>query len=601
MSKKYRVKTEHQGVYLRTCARRILPDGTHDQCYDIVFKVDGVHIWEKAGYVSDGFTLEDAVRYRAERKEQLSQPRPSVKNVPTINLIWKRFYQRYPQTRESTYAYIARRFGETRACDITIEDLDSFRDELARIPLSKSFINIIIYLLIRIVTKGVEWRMLSQKNAPIARQKEHKITRRIKTDHTGVYFREAQRRIQANGKPDICWDIHYKLPNGRDQWEKVGWISEGYTIDDAIELYGTRVKSLRHPELQSVRDMSQAGGGTIDELWKKYKELCLPRQKSAGTVQAAYQYIKKRFNKIHATRISRLDVAQFREELLASGRLSKAYVNTIVKLLGTLINKGVEWGVLGAMRSPTSKMGLRGADNPRERFLTRKEVLRLLDGLSFVSPVVCLIAETSLRTGMRISEILHLKVADVDALGGIIYIDGKTGKRQAYLPDDFTAFFANLQGKKPDDYVFSHSSGRPISRSITISAFTKVVDAMGLNDNITNSSQKVVFHTLRHTFCSWLAIRGVPLYTIGRLAGHSKPDMTQRYAKLSPDAKREAIQQISSFLHSTPSQQGHTITIRCDPDLYRWCRGDPTAITVALRHLMRLYSTPEAVHSLKTE
>ena len=302
---------------------------------------------------------------------------------------------------------------------------------------------------------------------------------------------------------------------------------------------------------------------------------------------------------VHATRISRLDVEQFREELLAAG-LSKAYVNTIVKLLGALINKGVEWGVLGSMRSPTSKMGLRGADNPRERFLTRKEALRLLDGLFFISPEVCLIAETSLRTGMRIGEILNLKVADVDIGEKIIYIDGKTGKRQAYLPEDFTAFFTRLQDKRPGDYVFSHPSGAPISRDVTIRAFKKVVNAMGLNDGITNSAQKVVFHTLRHTFCSWLAIRGVPLYTIGKLAGHTTPDMTQRYAKLSPDAKREAIQQISSFLHpDCITSQKTIIAVHCDPDLYRWCRGDSSAVAAALRHLMRLCPTPEAVSTLQ--
>lgn len=600
MSKRYRVKTEAQGVYLRTCAKKILPDGSHDLCYDIMIKVDGVNIWEKAGYVSEGFTLEDAIRYRAERKALLSQPRPSLKNVPTINQIWTRYSRRYPKTRESTYAHIARRFGETRVCDITTGDLDSFREELARVPLSKSFIDIIIYLLIRIVTKGVEWSMVSQNNAPIARPKERKITRRIKTDYTGVYFREAQRRIQANGKPDVCWDIHYKLPNGRDQWEKVGWVSEGYTVKDAIELYGVRIRALRHPELQPARAVASVSG-TIGELWKKYEDICLPNRKSAGTIQATYRYIKKRFSNVHATRISRLDVEQFREELLASG-ISKAYVNAIIKLLGTLINKGVEWGILAPMRSPTSKMGLRNADKPRERFLTPREAIRLLDGLFFISPMVSLVAETSLRTGMRISEILNLKVADVDIREKVVYIDGKTGRRQAYLPDDFTTFFKCVQNKKPGDHVFSHPSGKPVSRDETINAFRKVVNAIGLNDGITDSAHKVVFHTLRHTCCSWLAIQGVPLYTIGRLVGHTKPDMTQRYAKLSPDAKREAIQQISSFLHPDhlPSQ-GTTITVHCDPDLYRWCRGDSSAIAAVLRHLMRLCPTPEAVSSLQIQ
>jgi hypothetical protein len=42
------------------------------------------------------------------------------------------------------------------------------------------------------------------------------------------------------------------------------------------------------------------------------------------------------------------------------------------------------------------------------------------------------------------------------------------------------------------------------------------------------------FHDLRHTFCSWLAIRGVPLNAIQKLAGHASIKMTLRYAHLSP-------------------------------------------------------------------
>ena len=72
-----------------------------------------------------------------------------------------------------------------------------------------------------------------------------------------------------------------------------------------------------------------------------------------------------------------------------------------------------------------------------------------------------------------------------------------------------------------------------------------VVDSLGLNDGITDLEMKVVFHTLRHTFCSWLAINDVSLYTIAELAGHTKVETTKRYAKLSPDAKRRAINRLT--------------------------------------------------------
>lgn len=51
--------------------------------------------------------------------------------------------------------------------------------------------------------------------------------------------------------------------------------------------------------------------------------------------------------------------------------------------------------------------------------------------------------------------------------------------------------------------------------------------------DVADSKHRVVFHTLRHTFASWLAIDGVPIYTIKSLMGHKDITQTMRYAKLS--------------------------------------------------------------------
>lgn len=53
-------------------------------------------------------------------------------------------------------------------------------------------------------------------------------------------------------------------------------------------------------------------------------------------------------------------------------------------------------------------------------------------------------------------------------------------------------------------------------------------------------------HILRHTFCSYLALHGVPLHVIKELAGHKSIQTTMRYAHLVPDAKDDAIRTVEA-------------------------------------------------------
>jgi len=63
------------------------------------------------------------------------------------------------------------------------------------------------------------------------------------------------------------------------------------------------------------------------------------------------------------------------------------------------------------------------------------------------------------------------------------------------------------------------------------------------NQSVDNDDRKnrVVPHTLRHTFASQLAIAGTPIYTIQKLMNHKSIEMTMRYAKLAPDQGMDAV------------------------------------------------------------
>jgi integrase len=103
----------------------------------------------------------------------------------------------------------------------------------------------------------------------------------------------------------------------------------------------------------------------------------------------------------------------------------------------------------------------------------------------------------------------------------------------------------------PDELVFPGRGGVKI---IQISdAFDRAVDVVGLNLGVTDKRMKVVFHTLRHTYASWLVERGESLYTVKELMGHSTLAMTERYSHIGNNTLKNAVSKLDEVeLSSIP-------------------------------------------------
>jgi integrase len=68
----------------------------------------------------------------------------------------------------------------------------------------------------------------------------------------------------------------------------------------------------------------------------------------------------------------------------------------------------------------------------------------------------------------------------------------------------------------------------------------------------------VTFHTLRHTCASHLAMAGVDLATIREIMRHKSIEMTLRYAHLSPDHKKAAVEALGNALTASVKNEAKT-------------------------------------------
>jgi integrase len=187
-----------------------------------------------------------------------------------------------------------------------------------------------------------------------------------------------------------------------------------------------------------------------------------------------------------------------------------------------------------------------------ERILRRKIRLRTPNFLpraiapSDIRKILAAVKETRdralvlvlLRTGMRIGEVLGLKMRDLNVRDKKIHIyDGEKNSlgRVVYLSDDAVVAL-RLWLKKRDkirEYLFYGLNRERICYSSAWEIFARYLRQTGLQH------KGYTIHSLRHTFASELLNAGMRLECLQLLLGHSDITMTRRYARLTDRSREE--------------------------------------------------------------
>lgn len=357
--------------------------------------------------------------------------------------------------------------------------------------------------------------------------------------------------IRKRGKG---YQIDYFDPNGKrvrksfkkkkdaeaELGKRVSLIAEGRYLDVKKE-YNTTLKELIDKYVENFKNQASYKTG------KKYHIEHILNHFGEKTLLSNIRFVDLETYRNH-----------LRDSLTVKRTIRKdASINRAMSCLRHIFAKAVEWEMIEQNPFNKGKSLILKENNKRMRFLTEDEIKSLLDACN--EPLGDIV-ECALNTGMRKGEILGLRWEQIR--NGFIYLDKtKTSEpRQIPINDTLDMLFKRIRQKQHliSRYVFTYRGKRVDSVK---TSFNSAVKRAGIVD--------FTFHDLRHTFASQLLMKGGTLKDVQELLGHKTMTMTLRYAHLTQEHKKKAVNLLNGltasmsekgFCHKTVTSSNSPVT-----------------------------------------
>ncbi|MFA7421669.1 MAG: tyrosine-type recombinase/integrase [Melioribacteraceae bacterium] len=267
-------------------------------------------------------------------------------------------------------------------------------------------------------------------------------------------------------------------------------------------------------------------------------------------------------------------------------KVKKGY-RVYYRTLKAAFNKAVEWGYVNVNHFQRVKLPKKQQVNPA--YINSDELQAISNKVT--NKTVKDLIVFGFYTGMRLNEIINLTWRNVDLSAKVITVgDDKfttKGRNQRYIPICEEAFeilvrregsnvkseTRSVNGSIPHDSKpvtrlirLNQTVGNPLTTgSLRVTngfVFCKDNEKRFTGDYISKRfklackaagvDQSIHFHSLRHSFASNLVQKGVPLYTIKELLGHSSISTTEIYSHLNMVSLREAVEKLDTPKQPSP-------------------------------------------------
>ncbi len=250
--------------------------------------------------------------------------------------------------------------------------------------------------------------------------------------------------------------------------------------------------------------------------------------------------------------------------------------------LKAAFNKAREWGYVS--KNFFTKVKLPKRQKIAPVFINSDQLSVISDQIK--SETVKDFMIVAFHTGMRLDEIANLRWKNVDLQNSVITVGDENfttkGRTQRFIPMSEEAYEALLRVKSKErrvqskntynlhsiinGFVFCKSDGEKFTGDYFSRRFKRACRNAGIDKSIH-------FHTLRHSFASNLAQKGVPLYTIKELLGHASISTTEIYSHLNMDCLKEAVKKLDGRITKDEVKEQNN-TIKNEVKIFRINSGE---------------------------
>ncbi|MEE8408304.1 MAG: tyrosine-type recombinase/integrase [Myxococcota bacterium] len=334
--------------------------------------------------------------------------------------------------------------------------------------------------------------------------------------------REAAQRILERHRPTVVLHIGDYDPSGLS------------IFDSAAEDITAMVRDLDlAKEVQEAPTLAQFA----DEFLQVYAATNNKPSEVAAKESILRVHLKPSMGSLRLSDIDAHVVESFKAKQKRAGLCNKTINNHLI-VLQKMLQVAIDWSRLKNL-PPIKKLPVA---RPKVNFLSFDEADRLL-GAASEEPEWESMIVVALNAGLRVGELLALQWDDCDLEAGNLHVQRTVWKghvgtpksgRNRVIPLNVKSL-ASLKGHRHlrGQHVWCHEDGSPYRADNMKWALRRIRKRAGL--------RPFEWHVLRHSFASHLVMRGVQLKAVQELLGHSNIEMTMRYAHLSPDVRRDAV------------------------------------------------------------